>query len=91
MKDALPNDEARRLEALYRYQILDTPPETAFDKLTQLAVQICQTPVALITFVDADRQWFKSRFGAEMTESPMEAGFCPSNGNGAFGSRSEIN
>lgn len=77
MTDASPNDGALRLEALHRYQILDTPPETAFDKLTQLAAQICQTPVALITFVDANRQWFKSRFGAEMTESPMEAGFCP--------------
>jgi PAS domain S-box-containing protein len=81
-EDSLPKlplaiTDTNRLAALYRYDILDTPPEAAFDELAQLAAQICQTPVALITFVDADRQWFKSNFGAQMTESPLSMGFCP--------------
>ncbi|GAA6622540.1 ATP-binding protein [Scytonema sp. NUACC26] len=70
-------NNADRLAALRQYDIVDTPPEVAFNDLTQLAAQICQTPVALITFVDGDRQWFKSSFGAEETESPLEHGFCP--------------
>ncbi|NMG20266.1 GAF domain-containing protein [Brasilonema bromeliae] len=73
----LPITDTNRLAALRRYDILDTLPEAAFDDLTQLAAQICQTPVALITFVDADRQWFKSSVGDKMTESPLSVGFCP--------------
>ncbi|MBW4633937.1 MAG: GAF domain-containing sensor histidine kinase [Iphinoe sp. HA4291-MV1] len=69
--------QAARLKILYQYEILDTPAEADFDDLTKLAAQICQTPVALITFVDAYRQWFKSKVGTEITTSPLDAGFCP--------------
>ncbi|MBW4625356.1 MAG: GAF domain-containing protein [Brasilonema octagenarum HA4186-MV1] len=69
--------ETARLNRLYQYEILDTPAEADFDDLTKLAAQICQTPVALIVFVDAYRQWFKSKVGMEITNAPLEAGFCP--------------
>ncbi len=55
--------EAARLESLHRYRILDTKPEQAFDDLTLLASQIFKAPIALITLIDEDRQWFKSRIG----------------------------
>jgi two-component system, NtrC family, sensor kinase len=69
--------QTARLKRLYQYEILDTPAEEDFDDLTKLAAQICQTPVALITFVDAYRQWFKSKVGMEIINAPLEAGFCP--------------
>ena len=77
MKILLPTTEAARLEALRQYQILDTSPEEAFDDLTCLAGQICQTPMAFITLVDHNRQWFKSKVGADVTEAPLDVGFCP--------------
>lgn len=73
----LPEYECTRKEVLQQYQILDTEPELVFDELTQLAAQICETRVALINFVDGDRQWFKSRIGTDTIESPLDAGFCP--------------
>ncbi len=69
-------DETARLAALARYRILDTEPERAFDDLTLLASQICGTPMALITLVDADRQWFKSRVGVSVTETSRSIAFC---------------
>ncbi len=69
-------DESARLAALDRYQILDTGPERAFDDLTMLASHICGTPMALITMVDADRQWFKSRIGITAGETPRAISFC---------------
>lgn len=72
----LPHDEAQRLRELRGYEVLDTLPEQAFDDLTQLASRICGTPISLISLVDADRQWFKSRVGLEATQTPREVAFC---------------
>ncbi len=70
-----PN-EAERLSALQSFGVLDTPPEHVFDDLTQLAAFVAQTPVALISFLDGSRQWFKSRYGLETTELPKGLSFC---------------
>lgn len=71
-----PSNETKRLEALRRYRILDTAAETAFDDFSRLAALICETPIALITLIDADRQWFKARFGLDTPETPREHAFC---------------
>ena len=71
-----PPRELSRLAALLRYEILDTPDETAFDDFTELAAYICDTPIALISLVDDHRQWFKSRLGLEVSETPRELSFC---------------
>jgi GAF domain-containing protein len=76
MRANLPPREAARLEALRQYRILDTAPEQAYDDITSLAAFICHTPIALISLVDADRQWFKSRVGLEATETSRDASFC---------------
>jgi PAS domain S-box-containing protein len=76
MNAPLHVNEAARLDALSQYKILDTAPEQAFDDLARLAAQICQTSIGLISLVDADRLWFKSRIGWEATEIPRDAGFC---------------
>jgi anti-sigma regulatory factor (Ser/Thr protein kinase) len=70
------SDETDRVNAVRRYRILDTEPEQAFDDLTLLASQICATPIALISLVDGDRQWFKSRVGMEATETSRNVSFC---------------
>jgi two-component system sensor histidine kinase/response regulator len=72
----LPSDEAERLKALHRYDILDTGPEQAFDDITLLASQICRTNIAAISFVDNNRQWFKSKVGTTMSESSRDIALC---------------
>jgi PAS domain S-box-containing protein len=71
-----PENEADRLAALRDLGILDTAPELAYDELCALAAHICQTPVALISLVDEDRQWFKSRVGWAAGETPRDVAFC---------------
>ncbi len=72
----LPEKEPERLEALQRYEILDTESEQRFDDLTLLAKHICDAPIALISFVDAERQWFKSRIGLTASQTPRAVSFC---------------
>ncbi|MGE0812842.1 MAG: ATP-binding protein [Vicinamibacterales bacterium] len=72
----MATDEQARLAALRRYRILDTEPEQRFDDLTMLASQICETPISLITLIDADRQWFKSRVGLDVAETARSVAFC---------------
>ncbi|HEX8911700.1 MAG TPA: diguanylate cyclase, partial [Humisphaera sp.] len=71
-----PADEAGRLAALRGLDILDTPPERDFDDVAALASAICGTPVALVSLVDGDRQWFKARVGTDATETPRDLAFC---------------
>ena len=72
---ASPN-EARRIEVLRQYAVLDTLPEQELDDLTALAAQICGTPIAMISLVDESRQWFKARVGIEVAETPRAVAFC---------------
>lgn len=77
MNPLLSNNEVARLEALHQYQILDTSPEQTFDDLAFLAAQICATPIALINFIDANRQWFKAKVGLDVEQMPLDLGYCP--------------
>jgi len=68
--------EAKRLEKLYSYEILDTLPDASFDRITRLAQATLQTPIAMISLVDANRQWIKSVQGLNIRETPRAASFC---------------
>jgi GAF domain-containing protein len=75
--DALPRSaEAERAVFLRDCRVLDTPPEPAFDDITQLAASICNTSMALVSLLDGDRQWFKSRVGVDEAETPIAVSFC---------------
>src|SRR5680860_1158124 len=69
-------DEAARLAALERYHIVDTAPEPAFDALTRLAAHICAAPMAALSLIEGDRQWFKSKLGLPFDETPRSISFC---------------
>jgi len=73
---ATPPREAARLAALREFGILDTPPDREFDDLAQLASRLLRTPIALVTFVDADRQWFKASVGVDVQQTPRDVSFC---------------
>jgi EAL domain-containing protein (putative c-di-GMP-specific phosphodiesterase class I)/GGDEF domain-containing protein len=76
MGPPLPSNELDRLAALRRLELLDTPPELAFDRLTRLAANLLDVPIALISLIDEKRQWLKSRVGSTLTEIPRDQSFC---------------
>jgi signal transduction histidine kinase len=76
MKAPLPDNETDRLAALYALDILDTAPEQDFDDIVALAANVCDTPIALVTLIDTDRQWFKAQVGTDLTETSRDLSFC---------------
>ncbi|WP_372859680.1 response regulator [Pseudoalteromonas sp.] len=76
IKASTPEDELSRLKDLYEYDVLDTEAEKSFDDLTQLASDICETPISLISLIDPNRQWFKSKYGLDVDETNREIAFC---------------
>jgi len=78
IESVLPNNEAERLAAVRRYDILDTPPDGAFDRITAMAARRFGVPIAVISIVDSDRIWFKSRHGMEIEEVGRDPGLCAS-------------
>lgn len=76
MTAPVPKNERKRLEVLWQYDVLDTVPEQVFDDLAELAANICEAPIALITLVDEKRQWFKSKFGVSISETSRQVSFC---------------
>lgn len=78
MTDSSRQNEVERLAALHSYEVLDTPPDGAFDRITALAARHFHVPVALVSLVDEDRIWFKSRHGLEAEQIPRSPGLCAS-------------
>jgi len=76
MVTQVSQSESKRLKVLWQYDVLDTVPEEVFDDLTELAARICEAPVAMISLVDEDRQWFKSKVGVTMNETSRDVSFC---------------
>ncbi|MBI2721322.1 MAG: GAF domain-containing protein [Bacteroidetes bacterium] len=70
--------ELKRIETLHKYELLDTPPDGSFNKMTELAAKIFNVPIAIISLVDTDRIWFKSRHGLDIDQIPREPGLCAS-------------
>lgn len=73
---AIPINEQQRLDSIKNLKILDSFSEETYDSITLLASQICKTPIAIISILDSERNWFKSKFGTTMTESKRELSFC---------------
>ena len=69
-------NEVLRLKVLWQYDVLDTVPEAVFDELTSLAALICDAPIALISLIDEDRQWFKAKVGVTLKETSRDISFC---------------
>lgn len=76
MKADLPVNEVLRLKTLHDLAILDSPREQSFDDVAQVAMQLCNVPIAVVSLVDRDRQWFKSCLGLDVTETPRDVAFC---------------
>lgn len=76
MTAPIPRNEVKRLNVLWQYDVLDTVPEEVFDDLTDLAAFICDSPIALISLVDENRQWFKSKIGISARETSRDISFC---------------
>src|SRR5438876_8483128 len=76
MSAPIPLNEVKRLKVLWQYDVLDTVPEEVFDDLTELAARICEAPIAMITLVDEDRQWFKAKLGVTVNETSRDISFC---------------
>jgi len=76
MKADITTYEEKRLEVLRQSGLLDTPPEQEFDQLVRLASLICDTPIALVSLIDEDRQWFKANIGLDINETPRDQAFC---------------
>src|SRR6266446_2760367 len=76
MNAPIPPNDKHRLQVLWQYDMLDTVPEEVFDDLTELAARICEAPIAMITLVDEDRQWFKSKVGVTVNETSRDISFC---------------
>lgn len=72
----IPPNEKARLATLKRYKILDTPPERAFDDVSKLAAYICGTPMATVSLIDSNRQWFKAKVGLDSSETSRDLAFC---------------
>src|SRR5690349_14591825 len=72
----LPPNEPERLATLHKLNVLDTPVEERFDRITRTAARLFNTPIALISFIDFDRQWFKSCFGLNIGETSRDISFC---------------
>ena len=69
-------EEERRLKALAEYRILGTKPESCYDDITKIAATTCNVPISLMTLVDKDKQWFKSKIGLQMSETKRDWSFC---------------
>lgn len=76
MSFPVPANEKKRLKILWQYEVLDTVPEEIFDDLTELAARICDAPIALISLVDENRQWFKAKVGVSVKETSRDISFC---------------
>ena len=76
MKAEYPLNEIMRIKALHDLAILDSPRDQNFDDVAQVAMQLCDVPIAVVSLVDTNRQWFKSCLGLDATETPRDVAFC---------------